>query len=102
MSGPGNSALGPEKTHLGSLSAAPRDHSRPQRFLTDLQQNEKNKDILLFISLNLFCLRTRLYPEIISSRFVVLTSHFKNAMIVIIGFIFNVLIWQYRNLAILC
>lgn len=99
---PGDSALGPEKTDLGSLSVVLRDHSRSQIFLTDLQQKKKNRKILLFISLNLFCLRPQLHPEIISSHFVVLTSHFKNEMIVTIGFIFNVLIWQNRNLAILC
>lgn len=37
-------------------SVTPRDHSRFQLFLTDRQQNEKNKNILLFISLHFFFL----------------------------------------------
>lgn len=37
-----------------------------------------------------------------TSHFVVLTSHFKNDLIVIIGVIFNVLIWQNIKLATLC
>lgn len=37
-----------------------------------------------------------------SSCFALLASHLKNEMIVIMGFIFNVLIWQNIKLAILC
>lgn len=38
-------------------SVTPRDHSRFQLFLTDHQQNEKNKNILLFIILHFFLLK---------------------------------------------
>lgn len=74
----------------------------PRYFSQIFSKIQKNWEYTAFCKFEFILLKNWLYPEIISSHFVVLTSHFKNEMIAITGFIFNVLMWQNRNLAILC